>query len=156
MERFTATPEQEEILISAFAHVAVLIGAADGKMDEEELAWSKKITQIRTFHGHDEFFDFYKKLDAQIEDRISSILEIHADNPADREEYIFGCLTEVNPVLAQLPPQYGAHLYQDLRSYAKHIARASGGFLRFFSVNANENQWLNLPMIQEVIWEEEE
>jgi hypothetical protein len=147
---------QYEQLLSAFAEVAVLIGAADGKMDDEEKAWSKKITQIRSFAGHDDLKGFYKDLDAQIEGRIAALLERYAHNHEERESVLGERLSNINPILASLPPRIGAHLYQDLTSFARHIAKASGGFLRIFAVNVEEKEFVGLPMINEVIWEEEE
>ena len=150
------TEEQYEQLLSAFAEVAVLIGAADGEMDNEEKAWSKKIAQIRSFAGHDDVKGFYKDLDAQIEDRIAALLERYAHHHEEREKVLGERLAALNPVLASLPTRLGAHMYQDLTSFARHIAKASGGFLRIFSVNVEEKEFVGLPMINEIIWEEEE
>lgn len=156
MDTLNLSAEQEEILLSAFADVAVLIGAADGNMDEEELAWSKKVTHIRTFSGHEQLFEFYKKLDEQIGQRIADGLQLNQDDPAARETELISRLERVDSVLSTLTPQFGSYIYHDLLSYAKHIARASGGFLRFFSISAGEKEFMSLPMITPVIWDEEE
>lgn len=156
MDTLNLSQEQEEKLINGFAQIAVLIGAADGEMDEEERSWSKKIAHIRTFSGQEILFDFYKKLDTVIEAKIEHWLHRYPDNPEERERVLVDNLQDLNAVLAELPPNIAYYLYRDMRSYANHIARASGGFLRFFSISTDEKEFVELPMLDELVWEEEE
>jgi hypothetical protein len=145
---------QKSRLADAFAEIAVLIGSADGAMSDEEKLWSQKISHIRTFAGKEELFDLYKEVENTIDDKINRILTGYPDREA-RENMLIEKLVDVNEVLGQLDNHLGSKIYKDLRSFAMHVAKASGGFMRFFSVSRDEREWAELPMINEVIWEEE-
>ena len=60
-------------------------------------------------------------------------------------------LAKLNPILAKLDTCYAAALYQSFLSFAKHIARASGGILRFLTIGPKEHKVVELPMIEEFL-----
>ena len=154
MNSLELNDNQKAKLVDAFAEVAVLIGSADGKMSDEEKEWSHKVSHIRTFAGKEELFDLYKEVENTIDDKINRILTSYPDLEK-REHKLIESLEGVNDVLAKLDSHVGSLIYKDLRSFAKHVAKASGGFLRFFSISRDEREWAELPMINEIIWEEE-
>jgi hypothetical protein len=156
MDKLGLNDQQWDTLVDAFPKVAVLIGAADGNMDEAEKAWSSKLSHIRTFAGNEELFELYKTVETVIEGRIEAILSMHRDDPEARERMLISKLEMVNGVLATLHPKIGAMIYEDLKSFALHVAKTSGGFLRFFSVSKEERDLAELPMIDEIVYDEEE
>jgi len=64
-------------------------------------------------------------------------------------------LSELNPILAKLNPLLGYKLYESLKSFALHVAKASGGFLRMWSVSYEENKYVDLPMLDVIEYVEE-
>lgn len=156
MEKLGLNDQQWAGLVDAFPKVAVLIGAADGEMDDAEKAWSSKLSHIRTFSGHEDLFELYRAIETVITERIEALLATHANDPEAREKMIIAELEKVNGILASLHPKYGAMIYDDLKSFALHVAKTSGGFLRFFSVSKEERDLAELPMIDEIYYEEEE
>lgn len=156
MEKLGLNDQQWDILVDAFPKVAVLIGSADGNMDEEEKEWSKKLSHIRTFSGNEELFELYQAVEGIMSERIEALLSVKSDDPEARERWLVSQLEMVNGVLSVLPPKIGAKVYEDLKSFAMHVARSSGGFLRFFSVSKEEEDLAQLPMIDPIIHDEEE
>lgn len=156
MDKLGLNDQQWEMLVDAFPKVAVLIGAADGEMDDQEKAWSHKISHIRTFAGNEELFDLYKEVETVMDDRIEALLSLEGGDPEGRERMIISHLEMVNGILNSLHPKVAAHIYEDLKSFAMHVAKASGGFLRFFSVTKHEKDMAELPMLDEFVYEEEE
>ena len=65
-------------------------------------------------------------------------------------------MAALNPILEELPLQEAAILYKDFISFAKHVAKASGGFFGFFSVGPEEGKVIGLPMLNEFIYIPEE
>ena len=65
-----------------------------------------------------------------------------------------GQYNELKDVLPLLDNEIGHQIYDSLTSFAKHIAKASGGFLRFASISKAEKEWIHLPMIDPIILEE--
>ena len=70
-----------------------------------------------------------------------------------REEEISKRLSELNVILNCLSNAVAYELYTSFTSFAKHIAKASGGFLRFGSISNEEKRWINLPMLDPIILE---
>ncbi|MDX1685069.1 MAG: hypothetical protein R3275_07520 [Saprospiraceae bacterium] len=156
MKKLGLNDQQWVLLVDAFPKIAVMIGAADGRMDDDEKAWSKKLTHIRTFAGNRELFELYQDVEEVIGERIETILDEYSDDPEARERMIVSQLEMINSILASMPEKLAAKVYEDLRSFALHVAKASGGFLRFFSVSKAEKDLAELPMIDEIVYEEEE
>ena len=156
MKKLGLTDEEWSKLVDAFPKVAVLIGSADGEMDDEEKAWSKKVAHIRTFSGRAELFDLYEDVKAVMESRISQLQEAYTNDAQAAEIAIIDDLTEVNSILQKIDPVLGNRLSRDLKSFAVHVGKASGGFLRFFSVSKSERNLAQLPMLEDIEIDEEE
>ena len=157
MDIFSHLEEKDyQNLKSSFSKIAALVGTADGEMDEKEMEWAKKITRIRTYAGEDLLFEFYKDVDQDIDEHV--LEEVHAfkKDPDKYASLVAEALSQVNMILHKVHPKIGARLYNDLVTYAQHVAKASGGFMRFFSVSGMERKWVELPMLIPIIWEEEE
>jgi hypothetical protein len=54
-------------------------------------------------------------------------------------------------ILAHLDNNLAHKMYISLKSFAEHVAKASGGFLRFATISGHERKWINLPMIEPII-----
>ena len=55
-----------------------------------------------------------------------------------------------------MDPRLGSRLYKEFKKFAGHVAKASGGFLGFFTVDKEEAKWLGLPMLNPIQYDEDE
>lgn len=155
MNNLKISDENWSRLVNAFPQIAVLIGAADGKMDDQEKAWSHKVAHIRTFSGRKELFPLYEEVETIMDDKIAELLNGYNADAKAAEQAIISDLETVNEILHDMDTEMGARLYKDYKSFAHHVGKASGGFLSFFSVSKAERDLAALPMLEEVIHEED-
>ena len=148
--------EQYDQLIEALPLITVLIAGADGKIDEQELNWAEKLTTIRTYANPQELNEFYASVEDILESRVQTLISNLPENVEMRESAISSKLSELNQILALLDNSVAFQLYESFTSFAKHIAKASGGFLRFGSISSKEKKWIDLPMLDQIILEMEE
>ena|SRR5688572_21359197 len=150
------TPQEHTSLQDAYAYITILIAGADGKIDPEELSWAEKITQIRTFAGDERLKAFHTGANETLAAKIKQLIaELPKDVPS-RSALISEKLAALNPILASLDPSIAFYLYKGYVSFAERIAKASGGFLSFFSIGPEEKKWIALPMITPIIYTPEE
>ena len=146
------TTQDIQLIKDAYAYITVLIAGADGKIDDKELEWAEKIVQIRTFSGDERFFSIHEAITQELPGKIRSLIaELPTDTKA-RNSAISLKLEELNPMLAKLHPSSGAYLYKGFVNFAERVAKASGGFLSFFSIGPEEKKWINLPMLKAIIY----
>jgi uncharacterized protein (DUF4415 family) len=143
-------------LKDAIAEITIYIAGIDGKIDAEEMQWAEKVAEIRTYKMHKDLLEFYQEVGKDYHEKINNLLNTYPKDYRDRNSIIESKLVELNPILASLEPKVGARLYDSYLSFAQHVAKASGGFLGFFSIGAKEKAVLNLPMIAPIIFEYEE
>lgn len=151
IKKISSLPEnQQEILYDAIPYVTLLIAGADGKIDPKELEWSKKITEIRSFSFHDNWQDYYERVHAQLNDRIHTLLQELPEDTAERQEIISQRLSVLNDILPQIDTIDAKRFYDGLLSFADRIAKADGGVMGWFSIDAREKAVVSLPMIDPV------
>ena len=148
--------EDLQELLDAIPVITLLIAGADGDIEGEELAHSEKITKIRGYSGGEIMQDFYDKVGEDYTERLDRWLKVIPKDTAERTADLSGRLEKLNPILAKLAPELGAEMYKSFTSFAKHVAKASGGFLGFGSINKEEAVLVNLPMLTPIIVEKEE
>ena len=135
------------ILTDAPALITILVGGADGNLDQTELDWAHKLTEIRGYAHNESLREYYDVIHHSFDNRVATLLAELPTTLADREKSISALLSNINGVLPSLDEQVAYRLYQSLVSFAEHIAKSSGGFLRFLSVSKAEENWMHLPMI---------
>lgn len=156
-EYFTNLNQDEKTALSdALALITVLIAGADGSFEQEELEWAEKVTHIRSYKLKGELKSYYESVEDQLMEKIQYFIDQMPTNVGERSAQISARLSDLNPILAKLEPAVGAKLYQGFLSFADHVAKASGGVMGFFSVNAEEARWIGLPMIQPIVFEGDE
>lgn len=144
---------QYDQLKEALSLITILIAGADGEIDEQELNWAEKLTGIRTYAKPEELNAYYLDVEDGFEDRLTSLLSSLPKKLSEREEEINKRLASLNEVFTCLSNPVSFQLYESFTSFAKHIAKASGGFLRFGSISSAEKKWIDLPMIEPIILE---
>ena len=147
---------QYHSLKEALPLITILIAGADGKIDEQELNWAEKLTYIRSYAEPEELNQFYSEVEDGFDSKVQQTLSALPDDLIAREEEISKKLSNLNIVLACLPNNIAYQVYSGFTSFAKHIAKASGGFLRFGSISSKEKPWISLPMIEPIILQIEE
>ena len=129
-----------------------MIAGADGKIDDDELGWAQKVTNIRSYSLPEEYRDYYTSIGQSFQSRLDALMqELPVDVPT-RQLEISRRMGPLNDVLEKLEPKVSAAIYDEWMSFAKHVARASGGFLKFWSLSAEEKRWIRLPMLKERVW----
>ncbi len=140
--------EEVDALIDALPLITILIGGADGDLDKDEKEWAKKVTEIRAYNHPDKLNEFYKMVGKSYDKKLEAYLkELPADNVEDRTNIISGKLSKINEIFPKLEQELSAELYKSYISFAHHVAKASGGILRFFNVSNEEKALMDLPML---------
>lgn len=142
-------------LKEALPLITILVAGADGKIDSQELNWAEKLTHIRTYADPEELNAFYSDVDSSFHTDIETMMSELPGSQGDREDIISKRLARLNDVLCLLDNRTAYSLYKSFVSFAEHIAKSSGGFLRFGAVSAEEKAFISLPMIDPVILQEE-
>jgi len=144
------TREELEKLENALALITVLIAGADGKVDAKELSWAKKLAVIRSYFGPDELHPMYKDVANNLLENVNRLLDELPGDVDRRTEELKKRLTELNPILKKVDPLVGKHLYKSMRTFAKKVAKSSGGFLGVFSISAEEQKLIGLDMLDPI------
>ncbi len=142
--------EQYSELKEALGLITVLIAGADGKIDEHELNWAEKLTSIRSYAEPEELNEFYESIEGNFSEKLDQLIKELPKDVDKRQEILAERLSSLNDILPLLDNETAYSLYESFLSFAKHIAKASGGFLRIGSISASEKKWLSLPMIQPI------
>ena len=157
MEHFKQlTSEELYKLKNAISWITILIAGADGKIDARETEWAEKLATIRSYSLPEELKEFYHLVGEDFYIRLHNLIEELPEETTERTSILTENLGSLNPILAKIDNSVGSILYKSYLSFAKHVAKASGGFLGFFSVSAEEQKLLSLEMIHPIINEDEE
>ncbi len=146
--------EETDLMLDTIPLITILIAGGDGNIDSEEKEWAEKLTGIRSYASEDALAEFYKLVDDHFSDKLNSLI---ADLPTEvqpRKEVISGRLMGLNAILPKLDVNFASRFRKSLSSFAEHVAKASGGFLRFGSISKEEKELIDLPMIDSVVIEE--
>jgi hypothetical protein len=149
------SPEEYASLKDAIPQITVLIAGADGKISPGETEWAKKLTNIRSYSAAEEYQSFYTEIGETFQTRVDDLIATLPGEVTARNGQISDTLAGLNRILHKLDPKHAAHLYTELKTFAKHVARSSGGFLKFWSVSAEEKKWIGLPMLEVFEWDDE-
>lgn len=146
---FAELPENEIAqLTDAIPYITILIAGADGEIEVEELEWAKKITEIRKFDHPGNMNDFYAKVGTNYSQRITQLMNELPGDTERRTEAIELKLAELNAILAKL--DNGNDFLDSFRSFAKHVAKASGGIFGFGSISEDEARLMDLHMLKPI------
>ncbi len=142
------TAEETDILLDAIPLITLLIGTADGLLDTQESAWAKKVVKFRSFSNNEELKEYYLAVGERFSERLNHFIrQLPEENYKD---YLTAQLEAVNPVIAKLNGHDAYRLYHDFLSFAKHVAKSSGGILYMGNVSPNEKALLDLEMIHPI------
>ena len=142
--------EEKEKLIEGIALITVLIAGSDGVISEKEKAWAEKVTEIRSYQHKETLTEYYLKVGENFQDNLTRIIESVSEDTDTRNIELSDRIAALNPILAKMDPDIAHDLLKDYRSFAKHVAKAAGGFLSFGSISHEEKKWIKLEMLEEI------
>ena len=137
-------------MFDAIPLITILVGAADNQLDEVELTEAQRLADIRSYNNRGRLNAFYEIIDEGLTERIQELFNGMVNGTAAREKYIVGQLSKLNTILPKLREPYGYLYYHNFRTFARHIAEAHGGFLRFITVGPKEAKVMDLPMVNPI------
>ena len=152
------TTAEKDLVMNALPIVTIMIAAADGKVDISETRWATKLTDIRGYSHEELLQEYYDLVGKDFDQKVRMMVKAL---PADQKSAVPGLaeqLAGLNTILPQLPPKIAGIFLKSLKTFATHIARASGGFLKIASISKEEKALIDLPMITFIppVIEEEE
>ncbi len=149
MKIFEKLPKEDlQLLIDAPILITILIGSADGHLDEDEMAWGSKLAHIKETTEERILQDYYHLASENFENRLKDILSSFGTDAKARNEAISTKLSKLNEIYTHIDMNFVAELNKSLRSFAQSIAEVSGGFLGFGAESYEEQQWVDLSMIK--------
>lgn len=148
------TIAENDKLKKAISLITILIAGADGNIEKDELTWAKKIAGVREYGPPTLLHGFYQEVGVDYDETVNGYLETLPEDTAERTSIISEHLSELNPILAKLDNQMAHAYYKSFTSFAEHVAKATGGFMGFFSVSAEEKSLMTLPMLDVIEYDE--
>lgn len=147
-KNLTATQQQQ--MFDAIPLITILVAGADGEIDEVELSEAQRLADIRSFNNRGRLNAYYEKIDGNLTDRIQQMTKELPNAVEPRQVEITARLSLLNAVLASMEEPFGYLYYKSFVTFAKHIAEAHGGFLRFMTIGPAEAEVIELPMLAPV------
>lgn len=144
--KLTETEQQQ--MFDAIPLITILIAGADGDMDDKELEWAEKLTKIRSYDHSNDLNDYFSEVGAQFSNRLNDMVVKLPKGTEERQQVVTEQLKALNPILHKMEHHDAVHYYKNFRSFARHVAEASGGILGFASVSKEEADVLELPMLE--------
>lgn len=141
---------EQQVLLDAVPYITILVAGADGEIDTKEVQWAEKLTKIRAFSYEEELRPFYKKVGIHYEERLRQIMDDLPKSKESRIQVISKELAKLNDILPKLDHFYARNYYHSLKSFADHVAHASGGVMGWLSVGFEEYKIIDLPMINPI------
>jgi hypothetical protein len=139
--------EDYQRLVDAFPMIAVLIGSADGYIDQSEIENAHRITVIRSHSFDADLKPFYRDVSKGFRTKIEDVIDVAPRDKKELQAFLSEELAKCSPVFEKVRNDQAVRLLDSMRSFAKHIAEASGGFLNYLSVSSEEDELVHLDMI---------
>ncbi len=144
------TTEEKQELIDSIAYITVFIAQADGVIDKDEIEKAKKIAHIRSYSVPTDLKEFYTEVGENFDSKLHEIINTLPKDTQERYDFLNNKLSSYNDILKKTDYVFAKLLVQSWRSFAKHVAKASGGFLGFLSIGKEEADLIGLPMIKDI------
>ncbi len=137
---------QRERLLDVPVYITLYVGVADGTLDREEIEWSEHIAEFRAQQEDDLLGRYWSDVDRRFRRRffqIRSELGVVPDkevSPMVVMQQIEAWFRGIPSAYPSLPEGWVVELYESWRTYARQVARASGGILGFGAVSGKEER----------------
>ena len=144
------TAEENSKLVDAIPLITLLIGSADGLFQEQEKAWAERVIKFRSFTHNEKLHNYYEKVTMTFDQRLNAMMRATTESLEMRQAYLTEKLRELNPIIEKLGGHDAYRLYHDFLSFAKHVAKSSGGILYMANISPAEKKLMNLDMITSI------
>ena len=144
------TEEEVQLLLDAPAIITLLIGTADGNMDDKEIAAGLSSVIVRKDSNDALLQPYYEAVDKNYDQRLFDFSNQYKDKDKEqRTQELSDVLAGLNDILAKVDPLFTTVLVKSLKSFAKEIAQASGGMagIGLMAISNEEEHLISLPMI---------
>ena len=144
------TEEEVQLLLDAPAIITLLIGTADGNMDDKEIAAGLSSVIVRKDSNDALLQPYYEAVDKNYDQRLFDFSNHYKDKgTAQSTQELSDVLAGLNDILIKVDPLFVTVLIKSLKSFAKEIAQASGGMagIGLMSISNEEEHLISLPMI---------
>ncbi len=142
------TEAEKQQVIDAIPLITILIAGADGHMDDNELEWAEKLTKIRSYDYSSQLNDYYTVVGEQFSTRLNDMVIKLPKETTERMQVVSEQIAALNPILHKMDHFDAVIYYNNFKSFARHVAEASGGILGFASVSKEEAEVVELPMLE--------
>lgn len=142
--------KEQKLLTDAIPMITVLIAGADGNIDSEEKEWANKVMEIRGYKHPVELEGYYAIAGENFAARLDQLINELPQDTNARNQMISDELAQLNAIFPKMDPHHAAHFYESFTTFAEHVAKASGGFLRFGAISRDEAKYVDLPMVTKV------
>lgn len=143
--------EEYLTLQKSLSLIAVLVASADGKIDEEEIDDAEKVVHIRTFNKPELLKEFYQDVETHFHNDLDEAIAMYGQGTEESRNKIVNRLEVLNSILPKInDPSIRYYLYKSLKSFAKHIAKSSGGIFGFLAIGPNEDHYIDLEFINPI------
>jgi len=150
------TEEEVSTMMDAIPLVTVLISGADGDFSKSEREWAKKLVDIRSYNFPETMRPYFQKVGETFGDKMDALIKELPEDTSKRNQLVSERLANLNAIFPKLENNFAHRFYKNLLSFAEHVAKADGGFMRFATISKDEKKWLDLNMINPVELEEED
>ena len=148
---FSELSEQEnDQLVGAIPLITLLIGSADGLLEQQETEWAERVIKFRTFSHDEELHNYYQAVFDTFDHRLDVLMRATTESLEFRKKYLSDKLASLNPILQKLDRLDALKLYHDFLSFAKHVAKSSGGILYMANISPAEKALMSLDMISPI------
>jgi hypothetical protein len=143
--------EEQQLMKDAIAYITILVAGADDNIDANEIAASTKLAEVRSFSFYDVLVPYYQEVKVDLKDKIHALIEDLPNDVHARQEIISKELARLNSILKKLGTHHGHVFYDNFVSFAKHVAKSSGGIIGFMTIGPEEKKVVDLPMIDPIV-----
>lgn len=141
------TEAEKQQMLDAIPLITILVAGADGEMDDNELEWAEKLTEVRSYDYHSQLNEYFKIVGDHFLDHLEELNKTLPKDTDARTAAVSARLALLNPILHKMDDFDAAIYYKNFLSFAEHVAKASGGILRFMTIGPKEYEVIGLPML---------
>lgn len=142
------TGKEAELLFKAPILVCILIGGADGYIDNKEIKGAIKFAENKKQSSMSSVSVIFKELSKDFEDKLRVTLQHYPYESTQRTPLIIEELAGLNELWPKLDVNFSKEFYNSLLSIAEKIASSSGGILGYNSIGSEEAKFMGLSMIK--------
>ncbi len=142
------TDKEKALVFDSIPYITLLIGGSEGLLLDKEVHESERIAKVRSYTYHDDMSAFYKKVGENFNKRLKELINELPRDPEQANEIIAERLSGLTEILPKMDMDFADLYYTSLKSFARHVARSTGGFLNYVSISYKESKVVDLPMIE--------